>query len=189
MTKKNKGNQKSDNSKMWMENTLLKLMENEKYEEITIQEITDNAGLSRRTFYRNYSSKNEIIEECFARIWREYEASIRMQSDLSMPSIARILSSVMTKHFDFLQLINRHHLLPIVLTKAEELLPLTFDEVKGNRMPFNRESINYALAFSTGGFMCILIKWLNESRLKSPEKMAAIAKDIMLILNYPSLMS
>ncbi|MCB2309384.1 TetR/AcrR family transcriptional regulator [Clostridium estertheticum] len=184
MTEKNKGNQKSEKSKMWMENTLIKLMETEVYNEITIQEITDNAGLSRRTFYRNYSSKEEIIEQLFVKIWNEYEVLITSQDDLSMPNVTRVFFTIMTRHIDFLLIVNHHHLLPIFLTKVDELLPPIFYETKGKTMPFNKESISYALSFGTGGLMRILIKWLNDDQRKSPDEMALIVNDMMLILNY-----
>ncbi|MBU3171730.1 TetR/AcrR family transcriptional regulator [Clostridium estertheticum] len=184
MSVKNKGNSVSNQSKLWMEDALLKLMQAKNYHEITIQEITDNAGLSRRTFYRNYSSKDEILEGCFYKIWLEYESIIRKQIDLTLSNIARIFFSVMKKHFDFLSLINRHHLLSIFLSKVDELLPPAFDEVKGEKMPFPKENIQYALTFSTGGFMRILIRWLNDSTQKSPEEMATVVKDFVSIFNY-----
>lgn len=53
-------------------------------------------------------------------------------------------------------------------------------------MPFSKESISYALAFGTGGFMRILVKWLDEDIPKSPEQMADLVKDILQILNYPN---
>ncbi|WP_315069404.1 TetR/AcrR family transcriptional regulator [uncultured Clostridium sp.] len=184
---KNKGNTVSNQSKLWMEDALLKLMETENYREITIQEITDNARLSRRTFYRNYSSKDEILEGCFYKIWLEYRSVIVQETDLSLPSIATIFFAVMKKHFVFLSLVNRHHLLPLFLLKIDELLPPAFDEVKGKNMPFSKESIQYALTFSTGGFMRILIQWVNDSKQKSPEEMAAMVKDFISIFNYPNL--
>jgi len=186
MSGKNKGNPVSNQSKLWMEDALLKLMQTEKYQEITIQEITDNARLSRRTFYRNYSSKNEILEGYFYKIWLEYRSLILQQIDLSLPNITRVFFTLMKKHLDFLLLVNRHRLLPIFLTKVDALLPLTFDVVKGERMPFPKDSIQYALAFSTGGFMHILIRWLNDGAQKSPEEMAAVVKDFILICNYPN---
>ena len=186
MSDKNKGNPISNQSKLWMEDALLKLMQTENYQEITIQEITDNAGLSRRTFYRNYFSKDEILEGYFNKIWSEYESLIWQQIDLTLPNIARIFFTVMKKHFDFLTLVNRHHLLPLFLSKIDELLPHTFDEVKGKNMPFSKESIQYALTFSTGGFMRILIRWLNDNAQKSPEEMAAVVKDLVSICNYPN---
>lgn len=184
MYSKNKGNTVSNQSKLWMEDALLKLMKTEKYREITIQEITDNAGLSRRTFYRNYSSKDEILEGCFYKIWLEYKSVIANETDLSLPNIARIFFTVMKKHLEFLSIVNRHGLLPLFLLKIEELLPPTFDEVKGKNMPFSKESIQYALTFSTGGFMHILIRWMNESEQRSPEEMEAMVKDFISICNY-----
>ncbi|WP_124065059.1 TetR/AcrR family transcriptional regulator [Clostridium sp. E02] len=186
MSKKNIGNPVSNRSKLWMERTLLTLMQTDNYEEITIQEITDHAGLSRRTFYRNYSSKDEIIEGCFYRIWIEYRSLILQQTDLSLPNIARVFFTVMKKHLDFLSLVNRHQLLPLFLAKVDELLPSSFYVVKGENAPYSKESIQYALTFSTGGFMRILIRWLNDDVQKSPDEMAVIVEDFISICNYPS---
>ena len=184
MNGKNKGNPVSNQSKLWMENALLKLMETENYKEITIQEITDNAGLSRRTFYRNYSSKDEILAGCFYRIWMEYRLCIEEQTNLALPNIARIFFTVINKHFDFFFLINRQNLLPLFLSAVDELLPPDFDELKGKNMPFPKENIQYALTFSTGGFLRILIRWMNDSERKSPEEMASMVKDFISIFNY-----
>ena len=184
MSGKNKGNPKSDQSKLWMEEALLKLMATENYYDITIQEITDHAGLSRRSFYRNYSSKDEILEGSFYKIWLEYRAQIHKGTDLSLPGIARIFFTEMVKHRDFLTLVNRQHLLPFFLTKADELLPLAFYEVKGDKLALPKESIDYALSFSSGGFMHILIRWLNDDAQKSPEEMAEILRDFILMCNF-----
>ncbi|URZ18481.1 TetR/AcrR family transcriptional regulator [Clostridium felsineum] len=186
MRTKNKGNAVSNRSKICMEKALLKLMETEDYNEITIQEITDNAGLSRRTFYRNYLSKEEILEDYFHRIWSEYEAKVCLQTDLSLPNIAKIFFSVMSGNLDFLKIVNRHNLLPLFLSQVDELLPSTFNELKGKYMSFSKESIKYALIFSTGGCMRILVQWLNASTIKSPEEMFKITKDIVSIFNYPN---
>lgn len=169
-----------------MEDALLKLMHTENYQEITIQEITDHAGLSRRTFYRNYSSKDEILEGYFYKIWLEYRSLISQQTNLSLSNIAKVFFTQMQKHKDFLSLVNHHQLLPLFLAKVDELLPPAFDEVKGKATPFSKESIQYALAFNTGGFMRILILWLNDSVQKSPEEMGAIVEDFISICNYPN---
>lgn len=186
MSCKNKGNPVSNKSKLRMENTLLYLMQTENYKEITIQEITDNAGLSRRTFYRNYSSKDEILEGYFYKIWLEYRALLFEQTDLSLPNIARMFFTVMINHFDFLSLLHRHQLLPSFLAKIDVLLPPEFDKLKGKNVPFSKESTLYALTFSAGGFMRILIRWMNDSVQKSPEEMAHIVEDYILICNYPN---
>lgn len=184
MKDKNKGNTVSKQSKSWMENALIELMKTYKYEEITIQQLTDQAGLSRRTFYRNYSSKDEILEDCFKKIWSEYELFTRQQKDLSLTNVARIFFTVMKKHVDFLNLVNQQGLLNIFILKMGNLLPEVFNELKGKDMPFSKENIEYALTFSTGGFMLLLTRWLKDIPQKSPEEMAEIMGDIIFIANY-----
>lgn len=184
MSIRNKGNSKSIQSKLWIEESLLELMQTERYQEITIQQITDHAGLTRRTFYRNYTSKDDIIKDSFYRIWSEYTSLITQQTDLTLPNISKVFFSLMLRYKDFLTLINRHQLFSIFLSDLDELLPLLCNQIKGNALSLSNESIQYALTFSTGGFMHILIKWLNDSELKTPEKMATIIEDFLMISTY-----
>lgn len=187
MSGENKGNTISKRSKLWMEQSLLKLMQKENYYDITVQEITDNADLSRRTFYRNYSSKDEILEEYMIKIWKEYEMIIREQTDFSMPNVAVIFFTLMKKHLYFLKTINRFNLIPLFVGKLYKYLNSAFYEIKGNKMSFSKESIRYALTFSMGGFTSILIKWLDEGAEKSPDEMSEIVKNIISIGNYPKI--
>ena len=77
--------------------------------------------------------------------------------------------------------------LQLYRTNVDDLLHQVFDEVKGKNMPFPKESIQYALTFSTGRFIRILIRWMNGNEQKSPEEMAAMMKDFISIYNYPNL--
>ncbi|MBE6123330.1 MAG: TetR/AcrR family transcriptional regulator [Solobacterium sp.] len=47
---------------------LLQLMSEKPFAEITVTELTDKAGISRATYYRNYSSKEEIISGFMTRM-------------------------------------------------------------------------------------------------------------------------
>ncbi|XCY66705.1 helix-turn-helix domain-containing protein [Streptococcus iniae] len=52
---------------------LLRLMKNNNYQLITVSEISDEAQLSRRTFYRIYDSKNDILEDIFYQLSEDYK--------------------------------------------------------------------------------------------------------------------
>ena len=45
-----------------IESALILLMEEKKYDEITISEIVKRAGVSRTAYYRNYDSKEDILK-------------------------------------------------------------------------------------------------------------------------------
>ena len=49
-------------SKMYLVDALLELMDEKSYGNISIKELTDRAELSRRTFYTNFETKEDIIK-------------------------------------------------------------------------------------------------------------------------------
>lgn len=55
---------------------LLQLMHTKDYDDITITDITEKAGVSRMSYYRNYHSKDEILMDYMFRIIKEYALSL-----------------------------------------------------------------------------------------------------------------
>lgn len=69
----------SERSKQWLADSLLILIKDTPYHQISITDITEKAGLSRLTFYRNFESKEDILQFHFNRVFSTYIASV--QSD------------------------------------------------------------------------------------------------------------
>ena len=57
-------------SQKWIVDSLLSLMEQKSYAEITVRDICKSADLSRQTFYNVFDSKDEVL--CF-RLRNEYQ--------------------------------------------------------------------------------------------------------------------
>ena len=57
-----RSNTTTEMMKEYISESLLILMEGKAYDDISIGEITAKAGVNRSTYYRNFSSKNEIIK-------------------------------------------------------------------------------------------------------------------------------
>ena len=53
-----------------MEIALMKLLENKPLRDITISELVTKAGVSRNAFYRNYGSKEAILEQLLTTVIR-----------------------------------------------------------------------------------------------------------------------
>jgi AcrR family transcriptional regulator len=52
---------RSQQSREWIILSLLQLMDNQVYSDISITDIARKAGLARQTFYRNYQDKDDIL--------------------------------------------------------------------------------------------------------------------------------
>ena len=52
---------KATQSKERLSDALLELLKTVPYEDITVQRISDHAGVSRMAFYRNFDSKDDVI--------------------------------------------------------------------------------------------------------------------------------
>ncbi len=63
---------RSDISKQDLADTVFKLLKTKPYEQISIQDIVDKAGFSRMAYYRNFKSKNEIVQYYLHKITQDY---------------------------------------------------------------------------------------------------------------------
>jgi len=52
---------------------LFKLMKKKSIEKITVDELCEEGGIGRATYFRNFKSKDDIITSYIVMKWREYE--------------------------------------------------------------------------------------------------------------------
>ncbi|MBF4691876.1 TetR/AcrR family transcriptional regulator [Fusibacter ferrireducens] len=175
MQNHSKENPSARRSKQMLVSALLKLMEKEEFHLITIQEITDEAVLSRRTFYRHFTQKEDILNYHFEAISDQYVQMLMEADDLKLPTISKVLFTFWAQHIDMLRLLHKHNLLFLVLLSMNKQLPLIYDYFKTQRYEFGDvESTRYALAYSAGGFWNMLVLWLEEDTPKTPEALSEI---------------
>lgn len=168
----------AEKSKKWLMDALLEIMKEKPYSKITIQEISDKALLSRRTFYRNFTSKDEVLSLKMKYICKEYILYFGNEHDLSYKNIVRIYFEFWKDHLDFLLALDKSNLLYLMLEKCNEYLPFIYNHFKGHLHLFkNEEYLEYALYFSSGGLWNVLLKWIKKGAKKSPMEMECILKD------------
>lgn len=157
---------------------LLNLMKSNDFNDITIQEITNRAMLSRRTFYRNFKKKEEILDYHFNQLGEQYIDRLKRESDLQLPQITKVLFSFWKQHLQLLKLLHKQDLLHLLLRTLNKQLPTIYDHFKGQLNEYGTdEKTRYALAFSAGGFWNMMIIWLEDDAKMSPESLARIVED------------
>lgn len=76
MNSSNQGRKGPSFTKQCIMEALLQLMHTKDYNDITITDITERAGVSRMSYYRNYKSKDEILMDYMFQIIKEYAMSL-----------------------------------------------------------------------------------------------------------------
>lgn len=170
-------NQESNHmTKECIKTALLSLMSSERFDTITVTSIINRAGVSRGGFYRNYKSKEnvlqEICDELFQYIWEFfskhdfYENPKEWYVDL-FQSIA--------EHSDAYQL--------LVGARAPKTVVLHFDEERLLKKLQKNEGIfdKYRALAIIKAVSEILLVWFKSGMKETPEEMAEMMLKIFNI--------
>ena len=153
-------------TKEYIVESLFILMKNKNFHDITIQEITDKAGVNRSTYYRNFNSKEAIIEFFLYNIMDNY---IKEYATLKTDSIKTYLYTIF-KHFYYykseLLLINKNELSYLLLN----VLNNKFNEIYNlNETDLGQQ---YKLYYHIGGIYNNYILWFSHDMRETPEELA-----------------
>lgn len=166
-------------SKEWLLTSLIEQMGKNEFTKITISQIADQAQLDRRTFYRHFKTKEEVISFGIQKAAHAYEAVLLKNKIFNSKAIASSFFLACEKNKEFLMLLYKHHLIHLLLLEFNSLFP-RYHALYTSEEELNHSNIeaSYALAYYIGGFWNILIKWLSDGAQKTSAEMARIVEQL-----------
>lgn len=165
-------------SRKLLTESLLKLMESKAFDAINITELTESCELTRKTFYRNFSSKEEILQDYIDTLFEEYLNALNDLPAFEPPKVVYIYFSICEKYKDFLLLLQKQNLLSILYLKYQEFLPMIASCFQAAQFKTTAPS-HYHVAFSAGGFFQLLCTWLQNGGKETPEEMVRICMEFL----------
>ena len=147
---------------------LLELMQDQSFTRITITQICDHAGVGRKTFYRNFELKEDVIAFRLDELCAVYEKGL-----MGIPLEQRLAYHLafLKEHADLLILLNRHGLRSMVNTKFSVFMPET--------MPLWSEDPvqqQYLSEYITAGIDAIMTRWIIRDFQDSLEEVLALTQ-------------
>lgn len=149
---------------------LMSLMEKKRFEDISITEVTQKAGVSRMAFYRNYSIMEDILMDHLNNIFREY-SNLLNHKEISNYEITRLFFYYFRQHQKFIENLLRSKLTHLILEKSIEFLNILSNAITCT-MDCSPEFKKYNIAFLSGGFFNVLMIWCKNGMIETDEKMA-----------------
>ena len=164
-------------SQAWLTEALLRLMERKPFAEITVTEITQKAGLSRRTFYRIFTTREEVLAHYADTLYAEFVEQLQARPACDYQEVMRLYFQFWYTHKSFLMLLKRNDLLPMIAQQYGRYFPEVFRLVKADHpLAHDPEALSYAMAYSAGGLFSLLLRWAENGMEKTPEEMMALVE-------------
>ncbi|MCD2255100.1 TetR/AcrR family transcriptional regulator [Agrilactobacillus fermenti] len=169
-----------------------KLVRTEGFEQITVQEIADEAMINRATFYAHFKDKQDLYHYIFANaltsikevlsadIWTK-DRKVALTSVDKM--LAQFFTLVQENHDFFKSLVNTTNV-SILKNTLQELLKHQYAEIFDKLRIKQGQTLiptSFIIAYMTAIFISNVQWWLNTDSNFSPEHMAHLT--IQLIAN------
>ena len=149
----------------YIKTALLYLLKDNPYEKITVTAIINRAGVSRAGFYRNYASKEDVLEDLAATVYYQVSNSFFKNEDLKSPYEKYLL------FFQRLQTnVEWFRILSVLSLHNKQIFNIS-TYIKNNTPPKSpNEHYRYIAAFHSQ--RAIILHWVENGMKESPEEMA-----------------
>ena len=153
----------SDFLKECIADALFILLRTKSIESITVREITELANVSRITYYRNFTSKENVIEFKLDKLMTEWIEKQPQKESASAHELSIRFFQFFYSIRDIVQTLIRANLSVMLLNR----LILKFHD-------FNTPDRNeyYRQIFISFGLCGIILTWMDSDMKESPEQMA-----------------
>lgn len=156
---------------------LLMLMEKKEFKDITISEIAKKAGVSRMTYYRTYSSKEDILIQYFEDKVRMMVKMVQNPSEITGYQFCCHFFTFFKEHAYIITSLYKADLLRMVIDKFTSILESVFTHLKN--VPALDRHYRYQIALKAGGLFSMLLCWIESGQKESPEELARMAAPLL----------
>ncbi|MBA9087922.1 AcrR family transcriptional regulator [Fontibacillus solani] len=156
--------------------SLVMLMNDQAFEDITITAIVKRAGVSRTAYYRNYNSKEDILQSTVKEIVDKIFAAMNLHHPIrNSYEYWLALFQILEQHMDCLQIILKVNMADTIhnelqatqLNRSKEVTLLT----------------NYAAYFWSGAIYSVAANWIRSGAQQSAAEMATLCYKIIEAVN------
>lgn len=132
---------------------------------ISIAELSEHAQVSRRTFYRYYRSKEQVLRAYIERLMDDYFRQIQTIELASPEDLIRFFIGYWTREAERMKVLQEANLLGLVPNQFYKSLPRFRDIIKTapwHPAKQDQKQLLYDSRYLVGGLYSILDEWLRE---------------------------
>ena len=150
-------------TRQWLEEALFDLLATKKsLQNISIAELSEHAQIARRTFYRYYHSKEEVLTNYIDRLIQRYIIELQTEKLTNFEDLVNLFFQYWSQYTEPLKILQDARLQVLVLQRWYDKLPAAYTSIMAPWHVTNSDQrqIYYDSRFITGGLYNIFDEWL-----------------------------
>lgn len=162
-------NKRKKESQEKIEKIFVNMIQTKEINEITVKDICKEAGLNRSTFYANYLDvydlADQIRKKLFQDVYDLYNDERKQQ--YNKDGFLKLFYHIKENHIFFKTYFKLGFDKTEIITDFD-IIPIIND--------FSTDYLDYHVTFFKAGLNAIIVKWLNNGCVETPEEMLEIIK-------------
>lgn len=158
-------------TRQWLEEALFDLLATRKsLQNISIAELSEHAQIARRTFYRYYHSKEEVLTNYIDRLIQGYIIELQTEKLVDFEGLVNLFFQYWSQYTEPLKILQDASLQVLVLQRWYDKLPAVYTSIKAPWHITNstQRQINYDSRFIIGGLYNVFDEWLKTDSRTMP---------------------
>jgi AcrR family transcriptional regulator len=181
--KQDKQDRRSLRTRNLVNNALLALLFERRYETITVQDILDRANIGRSTFYTHYFDKEDVLESIVEQMLGTFDQEFarRNGEEGIVPGLE--LFEHVQQHYTYFQAILRGHAGEVLWTSAQNTLAKTIEQSLLSiytDKPSSSIPMPLIAQYLAGAFLSLMQWWLDAEMPYTPEEMDEFFRQLAL---------
>lgn len=160
-------------SKKEITDTLLQLMNTYSYNDITVKQIILESQVARKTFYRNFLSKDDVLDAYIDNIMHQYIYSLQQLPNCQLSNILDVIFTFCFQNQELLIKLKDNNLMYLLLHKWNIFIPMIHNQIVSPDHPmfqsFSSEQVDYIIAFNIGAIWSVIMKWIEHDMKETPD--------------------
>ncbi len=169
-----------EQSRAWLIKAFFQQLAIQPYDAITVSDIAEQAQLSRRTFYRHFSTKDDLLQQYLKTIFACYADHLLNKIIAKHEDTLQLFFAFWQGYADELRLLQKQGLYERVLSVVNQWYPTIYGKLQ---VPWHisgsPQEILYASSFGAGGYFNLLSLWIQQGCLETPDEMAHTVENIL----------
>lgn len=167
--------------------TLLNLLKEKDYSEIQMKEIAEAANVGRRTLYRYFQTKDDIVRFIADSLMDEFADALLENNAAGLLQTSEVYFTFWEKNIEIFHCLDNSHLLHYIEDDLAEYIMQVALKTKYKDTNMNLEQMLektsqenlYGFYFTIAGYWDLTKRWMKEENRKTPKEISQLIFNLL----------